>query len=304
MWSMQVMPVAGSPPAAAGRRRVEVGHPAGVVGGARPAEEDRGAVRGGDRRQVRLGRSAAAWQHAARAGPRPGSLPRWGRRSPARSRTPRRRSECSGVHPVGPSVEQHPGAAVAPSSWTGFVRCCPVVRETQSGQGVGDRRRAVLVDGQLGERESAQPWQRSAARSARSAPARGRQPVQGQLAQRQQRPVRVDRGALRVGLPEHVVEDLERQRPGVAGGQHVPEEAPAGRTCPGRGTAGGAGSTAARPCPSTARRRAAGRTASRRECPRSRPGPSRGTGCGSCRCTARAPGGRRGARSPRTVRRC
>ena len=54
-----------------------------------------------------------------------------------------------------------------------------------------------------------------------------------------------------VGLAEDVVEDLERERPGVAGGEHRGEEAPAGRSRPGRGRAGGGGSTAARP--STAR---------------------------------------------------
>ncbi len=46
----------------------------------------------------------------------------------------------------------------------------------------------------------------------------------GGLVQRQQRSVRVHRRPGRVGLPEDVVEDLERQRPGVPGGQHVTEE--------------------------------------------------------------------------------
>ena len=37
--------------------------------------------------------------------------------------------------------------------------------------------------------------------------------------------MRVDRGALRVRLAEHVVEDLQRQRPAVPGGQHVARKA-------------------------------------------------------------------------------
>ena len=41
----------------------------------------------------------------------------------------------------------------------------------------------------------------------------------------QQRPARVDGHPLRIGLPEYVVEDLERQRAGVAGVQHAGREA-------------------------------------------------------------------------------
>ena len=47
-----------------------------------------------------------------------------------------------------------------------------------------------------------------------------RQPV----LEHEQRAHRVDRGAARIGLAEDVVEDLERQRAGVAGGEHAVDE--------------------------------------------------------------------------------
>ncbi len=46
----------------------------------------------------------------------------------------------------------------------------------------------------------------------------------GPVLQPAQRTQGVHRGAVRVGLAECVVEDLERQRPVVAGGQHVGDE--------------------------------------------------------------------------------
>ena len=55
-------------------------------------------------------------------------------------------------------------------------------------------------------------------------------------------------GAVRVGLAEDVVEDLERERAVVAGGEHVAARSRRGRTRPGPGSSGSGGSTAGRPC--------------------------------------------------------
>ena len=115
----------------------------------------------------------------------------------------------------------------------------------------------------------------------------------------------VDGGAHGVGLAEDVVEDLERQRARRSRRRGPRRGSAAGRSRPGRGRAGGGGSTAARP--STAR----GASASCRKNIFSPgiagdPGRSRtrGRGRGSCPGRARAPGGRRGARPPRTPPRC
>ena len=75
----------------------------------------------------------------------------------------------------------------------------------------------------------------------------------------EQRAHRVDGGAPVRRLAEHVVEDLERQRPGVAGAQHLLEEVSTSRTGPGPGSCGSAAPTAARPSPGAARRPSAGR---------------------------------------------
>ena len=153
----------------------------------------------------------AVWSRAPRrpAGRRP------------RRRAPRRRRRV----PVRLGVEQHPRLAVAPQLHR-LAAMGAGVAEPERGEGARDRGLALVVHGDLGEREAVQP------RRGRQAPPAdldaGRQVALGRVpdrfGQREQRPQGVDRGPARVGLAEHVVEHLERQRPAVARGQHVAEE--------------------------------------------------------------------------------
>ena len=195
-----------------------------------------------------------------------------------------------------PDVEQHPGGALLQLN-----QLRPVSRCVKPSAASARRHVPSIVVAARRRRSRRWPWAGAADRD--PLPGRLVQPLEGRLLQRQQRPQRVDRGPARVGLPEHVVEHLERERPGVAGGQHVIQERRQVQGALARGTADGGGSTAARPCPSAGRRPAAGRTASP-GMSRPLPGRSRGTGCGSCPGTGPSAGGPRGARSPRTARRC
>ena len=111
-------------------------------------------------------------------------------------------------------------------SCTGLLRCVPGVAEPERGEGARDGgARQLVVHGQLGERE---PVQLRGGRRVLGAAASRRTQVgragRRSPRQRQQRAQGVDRGAAGVGLAEDVVEHLERQRPGVARGQHVAEE--------------------------------------------------------------------------------
>ena len=130
-------------------------------------------------------------------------------------------------------VEQHPCLPVRPQlDGLGAVRAG--AGEAERREGAGDRGAALVVDRDLGEREAVQ----LRGVGQRPAPCRGRgrgrlpgaprrvvgQVVVHRLVERQQRAQGVDRRAARVGLAEHVVEHLERQRPGVAGDEHVAEE--------------------------------------------------------------------------------
>ena len=128
-----------------------------------------------------------------------------------------------------------------------------------------DRLGAVLAG--VGEAEAASgaathgPGSPSTASSVKACLAErrcGRQRLgRSSVLEREQRAHRVDRGARRVGLPVHVVEDLERQRPVVAGASTSPTK-PARSNEPRPGKAGGGGSTPARPCSVAGRRPAAG----------------------------------------------
>ena len=97
----------------------------------------------------------------------------------------------------------------------------PRMSEPKCCQGAFHLGPAVLVHSELGEGESPQGRQRRRDEPIRSSCGKS---AQRGLVQGQQRPVGIDSGPFRVGLPEHVVEDLQRQRPGIAGGQHVAEE--------------------------------------------------------------------------------
>ena len=181
--------------------------PAAVVGA---AEEDRGAVGGGDRGEVGLARPARRGEDrgeqrlgARRGRARVGALDARSRRRPAALRRG--------------GVEQHPDRRPAATACTGFVRCCArganpsacstrCVSPTDAG-----------VDAELDEGVAVEPRGRGSRRGAcRGASA---------SSQDQQRAHRVDRRPVRVGLAEDVVEDLERQRPGVAGVEHAADEA-------------------------------------------------------------------------------
>ena len=86
------------------------------------------------------------------------------------------------------------------------------VAEAHRDQQALDGRSHVGGDGELDE---GVPVQRRRRRQRRDA---------GSLLQEQQRAHRVDGHALRVGLAEHIVEDLERERSGVPGREDVPDE--------------------------------------------------------------------------------
>ena len=168
---------------------------------------------------------AATAARSASAGPRV-------RGSTGASRAPARATAAAGS-----SVSTPSAATAAPwpretlsstralpcsQSCTGFDRCCPVWANPSAA-----RTPATAPSSSTASSANAYPPSCGVGGGATT-----RQPLPGVvgevrergLLQRQQRTQRVDRGALRVGLPEHVVEDLERQRSGVPGGQHVPEE--------------------------------------------------------------------------------
>ncbi|CAB4902540.1 unannotated protein [freshwater metagenome] len=174
-----------------------------------PREEHLGAVRGGHRGQLGLGVPPCSRQHRRQQRLGPGGRARRVHR--LHGQRDHRGLAVGGAGGTG--VQQHPRAALLPQ----LHRLGPVlpgVGEPQPAQHVGHDRPGGTVDGELGERV---PGQRGGGgQHQRVDRQRG---LQGQ-----QRPHGVHRRPGRVGLPEDVVEDLQRQRPGVPGGQHRAEE--------------------------------------------------------------------------------
>ena len=109
-------------------------------------------------------------------------------------------------------VDEDPGRAVAPQL-DGLRAVLAGVPEAHRDQQPLDARRGLRRDRELGERVAAQGRHRGQRRHLR------------RLLEHEQRAHRVDRHARRVGLAEDVVEDLERERSLVAGGEDVAEEA-------------------------------------------------------------------------------
>ena len=207
----------------------EVGEPA--VLGTRAAEEHRRAVRRGDGRQVRLGRTAGAGEQRGEQRRRPLRGGRWIVDLDADRRDGGAPSERIRARRLG--VEQHPCLPVRPQlDGLGAVRAG--AGEAERREGAGDRGAALVVDRDLGEREAVQLRGVGSARlpavdeDAAVLPGAPRrvvgQVVVHRLVEREQRAQGVDGRAARVGLAEHVVEHLERQRPGVAGDEYVAEE--------------------------------------------------------------------------------
>ena len=164
------------------------------------AEEHRRAVRRGDRRQVGLARAASAFEHRGEQRPRT-------RRGALRVGALHRDGDDLGVVVAGAVVEHDADVAVLPEL---------------------DRLAPVRAD--VGEAHRPQQRLRLGRRRGVDADLHEREPVEGgarrQLVlQHDQRAHRVDRGAVGVGLAEDVVEHLERERPGVAGGEHAAQEA-------------------------------------------------------------------------------
>ena len=188
-------------------RGAEVAAPVGVDPG--PAEEQRGAVGGGDGGEVGLGGTVRAGE-AGR--PEPGRAPgrgRWVRRLD-RERTDRRGGALG-------AVDEDAGAALLPAV-DGLGEVLPGAGEAQGGERVVEGR-VLAAGGDLDERRALDGRRRPAHRVGPGA-AGGRG-----LREREQRAVPVHGGAHGVGLAEDVVEDLERERPGVAGVQDRGEEA-------------------------------------------------------------------------------
>ena len=238
----------------------ELGARAGVAGGdevGRPscrrvgaAEEHRRAVGRRDRRQVGLPRAAVARERPARAAR--------SARSAERDRVgalDRDRGHARAVVARRLVVDEDPRLAVAPQLHR-LGAVLPGVAEAHA--------RSAAARG---------PPPAPAPPPARRTRSRAARPAGGQLVlEQQQRAHRVDRHPPRVGLAEDVVEHLERERPVVAGREHVRRGSPRGRSRPGPGSSGSGGSTGARPSPAPARRRAGGRRSSRPGCRGSRAG--------------------------------
>ena len=115
MWSIRSIPVASGGCRGDG---LEVGEPAvGLPLGGAVAEEDRGAVGRGHRRQVGFARSAPAHEHR-----RASSASARSRRAPGSALSTRERGDAAARR--GPGVEENANASCCHSS-TGLVRCAP-----------------------------------------------------------------------------------------------------------------------------------------------------------------------------------
>ena len=198
----------------------EVGQPAVGIG-ARTAEEDGGAVGGGDRAEVGLLGLADAGQD--RGEQLLGPLRRTvgiGTLQPQRADRGR-----SGRHrPVWCGVQQDPGTALLPQLH-GLGAVLTGVGEPEGGQRPLHDRAGEVVDRELGEHMTAEPGRRREAGDPEPFTHRRRAAGTYRLLQGQQRAHPVDGGVAGVGLPVDVVEHLKRQRAVISGAQHVSDEA-------------------------------------------------------------------------------
>ena len=186
-----------------------------------------------------------------------------------------------------------PAATVAPA-WS---RCCPEWRNPNAPASPGNARAAVPSS--TASSAKAKPpsvgtggGDRAARRPGRDGRRTGSRPRVDSCSASSDRSASTA-ARCGFGLPEDVVEHLERQRPGVPGRQHVAEE---------RGQVEGALAREQPVVPAPLQHvhvhvRRVGQLQEEQllagDLSRCRPDPNRGTGCGSCRRTARAQGGRR-----------
>ena len=253
---------------------LELRDPGGVRRRGDGAEEDLGAVGGAEGRELLLvGEGTAVdGRRLERAGPR-------GRRRRIRDLEP------DGGHGRGPVarvllVAHHPRRSLGPQPRVLAAMPAPEGEPELPQQDVD---LAGVLGTHLDEvegRRVRRPRAAGIGGSARDGPRRSRG---DQVLQPGERTPRLPRGPGDIGLPEDVVEDLERERPVVPGARGRGRRRCRGRRRPRRGTAGGGATTTARPWSAPARPRAGGRRSSTPGSPRSRRGRGRGRGCGSCR---------------------
>ena len=206
--------------AVGGRERQEVVEPARCR--PRPAEEHGGAVGRGHRGEVGLCRTAPAREAGCdeRVGTA-GRLRRVGALDP----------ECGdqrvafqvGRQPLVTVVEHETGGIALPElDRLGTV--LPAVGQAEPAEQVFGLRPGAGVDGELDEREAARLDRLGRAGQLQARAGRGVESAAQRLLEPEQGPHGVDGGGAGIGLAEDVVEDLERQRPPIAGGDHPVEE--------------------------------------------------------------------------------
>ena len=181
---------------------------------------------------------------------------------------------------AGLGVDDELDVALPVTASRAFVRCRPARAKPSCTSSAPSARRGVVVDAELEEGEaverrcaaggsnSSTPFARRAASPASPCA----QPAAHLALEESSERIASTRGAPVRRLAEHVVEDLERERAGVARAQHLLEEAVEVELALAGEVAVSGAPTAARPSPAAARRPSARRRSARPGSRRCRPG--------------------------------